>query len=163
MTDEQIEHLATLIHDQYCHLWHQLSRSEPGIPTQSDLATKTWDDLTEPQREANRWQARRYVTRLMARDLVIVEATDGRALEVDFDADEVDAMARAEHDGWAAQKYAAGWKFGTPRNDALLIHDLLRPWDELTEPQRELDRNPVRMMLGNLAAVGLAVAPLENG
>ena len=55
------------------------------------------------------------------------------------------------------QKTDAGWTYGSERNDDLRVHPLIIPYGNLTEPQKELDREPVRHILTLLADGGWGV------
>ena len=68
--------------------------------------------------------------------------------------EEVEALAKAEHDRWAACKRLAGWKSGKERNDTLQIHPDLVPWSELSETIRDYDRDPIRNLPKLLSGIG---------
>eukprot|EP00002_Diphylleia_rotans_P017595 TRINITY_DN3413_c0_g2_i1.p1 TRINITY_DN3413_c0_g2~~TRINITY_DN3413_c0_g2_i1.p1 ORF type:complete len:947 (-),score=177.36 TRINITY_DN3413_c0_g2_i1:665-3505(-) len=52
----------------------------------------------------------------------------------------VHGIAAEIHDAWTVTKLGEGWIFGTPRNDSLKIHPLMKPFDELTEEEKSYDR-----------------------
>lgn len=56
----------------------------------------------------------------------------------------LELLAEAEHDGWMDCKLANGWTFGPKRDDDLRIHHLLKPYADLTEEQKDKDRDSVR-------------------
>lgn len=58
--------------------------------------------------------------------------------------DMMDEMAKREHDRWMAERLMAGWRPGSPRNNTLMIHDKLVPWDQLNENDKENDRVQIR-------------------
>jgi hypothetical protein len=55
-------------------------------------------------------------------------------------ADQFEAMAEAEHGGWEEQKRIDGWTWSPNRLDSVLRHDLLVPYERLTEKIKEYDR-----------------------
>jgi hypothetical protein len=55
------------------------------------------------------------------------------------------------------ERALGGWVFGEPRSNTAKRHPDLVPWEELTEPSREKDREAVTAIPGLLADVGLAV------
>jgi hypothetical protein len=49
------------------------------------------------------------------------------------------APASAQHDQWAAEKKAAGWKFGKTKNGVKKTHPMLVPYSDLPEVERRKD------------------------
>lgn len=50
-------------------------------------------------------------------------------------------MAKNVHEVWAQTRISQGWKYGAERNDALKHHPCLVPYEELSESEKEYDRN----------------------
>lgn len=50
-------------------------------------------------------------------------------------------LAKNTHEVWAAQRIKDGWKYGEKRDDPLKTHPGIRPYEELTEEEKEYDRN----------------------
>lgn len=50
-------------------------------------------------------------------------------------------MAENVHDVWAKQRIEQGWTYGKERNDAEKKHPCLVPYNELSESEKEYDRN----------------------
>ena len=50
-------------------------------------------------------------------------------------------MAKHVHEVWAASRMAQGWTYGPERNDARKQHPSLIPYEELTEEEKDYDRN----------------------
>ncbi|MBQ9678636.1 MAG: Ryanodine receptor Ryr [Prevotella sp.] len=55
--------------------------------------------------------------------------------------DLVEEMSKNVHEVWAETRIRQGWKYGVQRNDELKTHPCLVPYEELTEEEREYDRN----------------------
>lgn len=53
----------------------------------------------------------------------------------------VEKMAKNVHEIWAQTRINQGWTYGEVRNDELKQHPCLIPYEELTEEEREYDRN----------------------
>lgn len=53
----------------------------------------------------------------------------------------VEEMARNVHDVWAQSRINQGWTYGKERNDNLKIHPCLVPYEQLSEDEKEYDRN----------------------
>lgn len=53
----------------------------------------------------------------------------------------VEEMAKNVHEVWAQTRISQGWTYGEERNDAEKKHPCLVPYDELSEEEKEYDRN----------------------
>lgn len=147
--DALIERLAQAVHEHY--LQEQIS---DGVPMGSTSAMSSWEDLDEDLREANRAQAREIETTL-AQVGCRVEPGAGGAFALT--SDEIELLARREHARWLRQRRDAGWIFGQIRDDAGRRHPRLVEWGQLSESERDKDRDAVRNFPSVLAAAGLRV------
>lgn len=50
-------------------------------------------------------------------------------------------IARNVHEVWSAGRMNDGWTYGEERNDVLRKHPCLVPYEELSESEKEYDRN----------------------
>ena len=50
-------------------------------------------------------------------------------------------LAENTHDVWAKNRIEEGWQYGEERNDNLKLHPCLIPYYELSESEKEYDRN----------------------
>lgn len=117
-----------------------------------------WVMLDDEYKESNRAQARDILVKLGRMGYKAVPVT-GRPIKLlNFKPAEVERMAIMEHERWVAEKKAMGWSYGTPRNNVLKLHPMLLDYDELTEEQKELDRDPVRRIPEQLMGSGYEVA-----
>ena len=53
----------------------------------------------------------------------------------------VEALAENVHDTWAKGRMDDGWTYGPERDDAKKHHPCLVPYNELSESEKEYDRN----------------------
>ena len=53
----------------------------------------------------------------------------------------VEQMSKNVHEVWAETRIQQGWKYGTERNDELKTHPCLIPYEDLSEEEKEYDRN----------------------
>lgn len=50
-------------------------------------------------------------------------------------------IAKNVHEVWSAGRMKEGWTYGEERNDSEMKHPCLVPYEELTESEKEYDRN----------------------
>ena len=70
----------------------------------------------------------------------------------------VERLAAHNHDIWAAQRVAEGWRFGTERNDSKREHPDLIAYPDLPESEKVYDRNAVRSTLQAIVALGYRIS-----
>ena len=66
----------------------------------------------------------------------------------------VDRLAASNHDHWALQRIAEGWRFGSNRDDVAKTHPDLITYDELPESEKDYDRRSVVETLKAIIALG---------
>ncbi|MBF0142446.1 MAG: hypothetical protein HQL59_03185 [Magnetococcales bacterium] len=148
---ERLDALARFIHERY--LEECLARGEaPG--SRSTLVP--WSVLGEAAREDNRVQADHNLLKIREAGCRTRSLTGGEAPFVFFPS-MIESLARAEHVRWCASRWIAGWSWGSVRDDLLRRHPDLKPYEELSEAQRELDRGTVRGLPAQLASHGLVL------
>jgi hypothetical protein len=145
------EVLARACHDTY--LRKQLAAGEPPGPP----SLVPWEDLPESLRDSNRRFADGIGTKLDAVGAVIVPAplVDPSGALPSFTEAELERLARDEHDRWMEDLLRDGWRHTTgEKAPEQRLHPLLVPWEELSEPEREKDRDVVREIPLMLARAG---------
>lgn len=53
----------------------------------------------------------------------------------------VEKMSKNVHEVWAETRIRQGWKYGPKRSDEKKTHPCLVPYEELSEDEKEYDRN----------------------
>ena len=159
MKEDQIERMSRAIHEQYRETMKRL----PPDTTRGPLAEMSWEQLSPANKEANREQARDIVVKIEAMGFTLVPADDTTAEPLTMSTDLLEGLAEYEHQRWMMHKIDTGWTFGSERNDDLRVHPLIVPYADLTEAQKELDREPVRHILTLLAEAGWGVSRDEDG
>lgn len=71
----------------------------------------------------------------------------------------VETIAEQVHEDWRRKKRAAGV---TTRKAAETQEELMVPFAELSEPAKQLNRDPVVTVLGALEAAGFAVVSVDE-
>lgn len=66
-------------------------------------------------------------------------------------------IAENVHDVWAAGRIADGWTYGEQRDDAQKKHPCLVPYDQLSESEKEYDRNTAFETIKLIVALGYKI------
>jgi hypothetical protein len=125
----------------------------PALP-----AHRAWEQLPAEYREASRYQAAHIGIKLRALGLRVGPAGPG-SVQAPFTHEQMEALSKAEHQRWAADRLLAGWTLGPVKDPAHRQTPFLCPWDDLPEEVREWDRRAVRSIPDTLALVGLGAFP----
>jgi len=79
----------------------------------------------------------------------------------DLDAETLEHLSEAAHKVWMEGKLRDGWKYGSVTDKAKKIHNCLVPYEQLTEADKESDRDMVRGIPEILAAAGYKMVKAE--
>ena len=69
----------------------------------------------------------------------------------------VEKLAENTHDVWAKQRIAQGWTYGEKRDDALKTTPCLVPYSELSESEKEYDRQTALETLRVILSLGYTI------
>ncbi len=70
----------------------------------------------------------------------------------------VEEMSKNVHEVWAATRMAQGWTYGPERNDAEKKHPCLVPYEELSEEERDYDRNTSQQTIKLILKLGFKIS-----
>jgi hypothetical protein len=62
-----------------------------------------------------------------------------------------------------ADRIVRGWRYAAERDDRLLLHPCLVSWSELSDSEREKDRNAVKALVAILANMGRVIVRKRSG
>ena len=158
ITTQVTEQLAQAIHASYMRAAHEAGIQAAIIRDKALGGTSSlcpWDELPEQLKESNRAQARQIGETLATIGCLMVPAFDPE-LSFAFDDDnEVQLLARLEHERWMGERTAQGFEHG-PRKEGRTHPDLV-PWEELPDEARTKDIEAVRCIPALLSSVGFQV------
>lgn len=69
----------------------------------------------------------------------------------------IEEMARNVHDVWAQGRIAEGWTYGEQRDDKKRTHPCLVPYEELSDAEREYDRQTAVQTLKLILKLGFKI------
>lgn len=138
------EELAKIIHEDYLR-----QEAEKGLAQNSQSrAMVPWAELPDDLKEMNREQALAIFHKLQLIGCDIIPWYYPVSEEFEFTPDEIENLARNEHERWCEQKIQQGWKYGPKRDEKKKIHPSLIAWDDsdFSETEKDKDREPIKMI-----------------
>ena len=120
-----------------------------------------WEGLPEQLRESNRSQVADIGNKLRSINCAVVPTTTDAAPFV-FRDDELDRLARLEHQRWLQERTQQGWRYGSVRDDQRKLHPDLVDWADLSDQSKDKDRDAVQNIPPLLRATGFQILRLEQ-
>ncbi|MBN2666756.1 MAG: SpoIIE family protein phosphatase [Bacteroidales bacterium] len=153
--------IARVVHAGYLH---EMTKQASGIPEEKRSEAVGFDDLPHEILQSNVDFAVHLPTRLLAIGYRIRPVRKGfkpRALHLDDM--EVETMAKVEHLRWSWEKRLDGWTYGEVKDSRKKRHPCLVPYDELSEGEKEKDRELVRLTPAILRDIRYEAYPVSSG
>lgn len=154
---EKREELARIIHNSFLE---DLKKSKEKRP-KNDPAIQPWDALREDYKESNRQQADNIPRYLHAIGCGFSPVVGREAVKVKLPPDEIERMARMEHERWVVEKLATGWKYGDKKDTDKKLHPCICDWDKLPKKEQDKDRHTVRRFPDYLAQANFEIYKLD--
>jgi hypothetical protein len=145
-----LEMLAMKIHETYLSVQTR-DRAVRG----STSALPPWGALENDLKEANRAQARDITAKLARIGCTVRPGLD--KIGFAFTTEELERLARDEHQRWVRQRRATGWVHGPVRDNERKHHPEITSWRQLSDEARDKDRDAIRNLPEVLAAAGLHI------
>jgi class 3 adenylate cyclase/tetratricopeptide (TPR) repeat protein len=138
----EIEILAKVIHELY-----RYNESKKGVTPETNPSVRPWDDLSEDLREANRAQAAHIPVKLRLLGYEFASGHGMKAGLIEITKEQLEELSIIEHDRWMSDRVRKGWKFGLgAKDEARKTHPNLVPWEDLSEEDKQKDRDAVLNM-----------------
>jgi len=163
------EILARAIHENYCKKEYL-----KGFTKETNPLLVPWDTLGTLTIKNNGIEGQKYrVSNLKQANIIwtklsLIGCDIGPILDwdapttVQFTPQEVETLAQLEHDRWMKEKVESGWCYGTVRDDTLKIHPSIVPYDQLSEPEKEKDRDTIKQIPEILSLIDFQVYRREQ-
>ncbi|QXC59690.1 NAD-binding protein [Aquihabitans sp. G128] len=148
------ESVARALHEDYV--------ARAGAAGQESSSVVGWTELDAGTKESNRRAADGLVAALasVGCGLAPLYGWDGAGFA--FTDDEVEQLARGEHERWSDDRRRSGWTHAAERDDARKHHPLLVAWDELPEAERQKNRDAALQLPAVLARAGFQLVHLPT-
>ena len=133
-------------------------RREQGL----EVIYERVEDQPEDLRRSGYAQAEHIPEKVRALGLLLVSEEEGSGFEevTSFTDDQVETLARIEHDRWVRERLDAGWtldRTATKGDPVRKTSPYLVPYDELSFEIQEYDRDPARQLIPLVKSAGLMV------
>jgi voltage-gated potassium channel Kch len=152
------EQLARAIHGAYVAMEVAKGNTEAANPS-----VVPWERLPEQLRQSNIAQADDIGIKLDAIGATVIPQS-AAAPEFAFTRQEIELLARMEHDRWMRERTRNGWKHGEQRDDTRKLHPDLIDWAYLSDEARDKDRNAISSLPATLHEAGFQILRLpEDG
>jgi hypothetical protein len=150
--------LAKTIHQNYLD-----EMENAGDTPQTNSSMKSWEELPPDLQESNMKQADHIGVKLHAVRCGIGPLYDWAAQPLQFRPEEIETLAKIEHDRFVNERSAAGWIYSPGlKNPAKKTNPTLVPWEQLSEEERKKDRDAVNNIPAILAMAGFEVYRLKG-
>jgi hypothetical protein len=141
-----LEKLAEAAHDVFCE---DLTAKgyKYGPVTQNSKKEhsllKPYIELSEDNKENNRNNVSDIPNKLASVGYAMVQ-TRGNETPGKFQNDEIDKLAKMEHERWMQEKLNNGWHYAKKTDRVTKLHKSLISWGKLSEDEKEKDRTLVK-------------------
>ena len=163
LTPDILEKLAKAAHDIFCEgkkrdgwKYHE----EKSEEKKTHPLLKPYDELPEWAKEANRVNVRTIPHKLAAAGYIMIPSRSNQpALE--FPGNDLEKLARLEHELWMKSKLNEEFKLGKPTKDDPKRNEYLVEWEQLPDGIKQIDRDMVKGIPRILSNAGYAIEKIS--
>ncbi len=138
----EVEAVARALHENYAR---RTAASGPA---------KAWADLPDDLRRSNFHAADHFAVKMRAVGLFLAGPGEPGGAIPAFSPSQVDILARMEHRRFCAERFLAGWRHAPgPKDPVAKTNPTLVPWEEISEMEKDKDRDQVRQIPGIVSAM----------
>ena len=146
------ERIAQAVHEHYVE-----QQRIAGETPKTNPSMVSWDELPEDLKESNRKQADSIIEKLQAIQCDIELLTDWDEELFKFTPEEVEKLAIMEHNRFVTERTDQGYIFGKEKDITKKVSPYLKPYEDLPENVKEIDRNEIRTIPSILYRVDLKI------
>jgi serine phosphatase RsbU (regulator of sigma subunit) len=170
-SEKIVRKLAKAIHSRYLQEMRKQKSEQkkslfafgffnPGVSKGQDLSE--FDDLPEDIKYSNLDNAYHIPTKLLSAGYKIRLVEKGfKSVALHLSTEEIETMARVEHIRWCWNKILNGWIYGKIKDDRKKTHPSIIPYEDLSESEKEKDRELVRLIPALLQDIDFEVCPVN--
>jgi hypothetical protein len=155
LLNSSVELLARSFHEHY--LQQRLSEGAVGP------AVMQWSDLDEEKKESNRKVALHLKRHINLLKYQLIPQQGLRTEPFTFTSEEIDFLAKMEHERWSSEMFARGWRYGPQNNPKKKTNPDLQPWERLSDAEKQFNRELIRVVPELVAKVRLQIVSRTEG
>ncbi len=145
--DGRLDRGAAIAHEHYNK---GIADADAMSLKELQAAMRDWSDVLETYRAANRAASDAAIVKLWDAGWRPADGGERGDTAPSIAPELLSALSETEHARWMAERLMSGWQPGAQRSNDLMVHNQLKPWDELTQAEKDKDTAQV------LAAVDVA-------
>ncbi|MEK6537062.1 MAG: RyR domain-containing protein, partial [Actinomycetota bacterium] len=134
-----------------------------GDRPETNSSLRPWGELPEDLKDSNRAQVADIPNKLRSLGYELAPGHGIRPSEIPIGDAQIEVLAIREHSRWMADCLRHNWTYAPRRDNARKHHELLVPWEKLSEPQKDKDRDTVRNLPRLVERAGFRVRPIAAG
>jgi serine phosphatase RsbU (regulator of sigma subunit) len=139
-----------------------IKENNPVCYNPENLYIADFENLPEEIKHSNFDNAAHIPTKLLSIGYKIRPVKKGyKSVALHLNDSEIETMAMVEHLRWSWEKRLNGWRYGSARNDTTKTHPSLIPYQELSESEKEKDRELVRLIPAFLQDIDYEAYPVS--
>ncbi len=158
------EAFAIRLHRAYCDGIKRMEMKEPGLVGGGiEMTVKEWHELAETHKESSRAQADDIASKLRLIKCYFSRTVAGKTASFTFNDDEVETLAKRDHERLVTARLKNGWKYGKTRDIKRKISPNLVDWSDLHSRYRDLFCEVVMEIPQILRDYDFEIYPLVGG
>ncbi len=164
LNGELLEKLAQAAHDVFCDSLRSRGYrlgQVTSLTEKTHAALLPYAELPEKLKEQNRSNVRDIPQKLSNLGYVMLPARNGEPAFV-FPIDDIERLAELEHERWMQARLDDGWHFEPLTDETRKSHSSLVPWSELSEEEKEKDRDMVAGIPVVLSRAGYTIVQAHS-
>lgn len=166
ISNSTINKLARAIHSAYLREIRNKGKSKIDIlnfPLETGIGySSEFDKLPHEIKMSNIDNAANIPAKLLSIGYKIRQVKKGfKPFALHLKKEEIETMARVEHIRWSWEKRLNGWTFGNVKNDTSRTHPGLISYEELSESEKDKDRELVKLIPALLQDIDYEAYPVS--
>lgn len=141
--NEQLDLLSRANHELYrtkrIKELAEKGKTIEDVPIQQRESYYEWDELPLDKKNTNRQQIDHTFIKLRAIDYTCIHEDEKFPVKFEFKPEEIELLARMEHNRWKAERKLAGWTYSEYKDDVNKKSPYLIPFDDLPSDIKEFD------------------------
>jgi class 3 adenylate cyclase len=144
------------------HAIHAEEQMKRGKTPQDTPSIRAWNGLSEDLRDECRAQAADLPNKLFFLGFDLVPSHGISPWEIKISPEQIEELAKREHDRWMAERQRQGWEFGSDHCNARKHDPCLIPWNELKDEDKQTDRDKISQIPKVIERAGFRVRKIAR-